>query len=158
MAAKKNKKVIYISSPLFTLGERMANRIISEHLSERLEGVEIILPQDFRIDGKFNDPKDYNKLFKSCLKAIDKSDIVIAVLDGADSDSGTAFEIGYAYAKKIPVIGVRTDYREGQEKGANLMLAESCTSIVREYSFTENTDQLCGSIVRRIKKVIKKKK
>lgn len=149
----KKKFTIYISSPLFSFGERMSNRVLAGHLAEMLENVNIILPQDFRVDGKFNDPKDFNKLFKKCLKAIDKVDLVLAVLDGADSDSGTAFEIGYAYANNIPVIGIRTDYRGGQEKGANLMLAESCISIVREYSFTENIDQLCESIVRRIKRL-----
>ena len=34
-----------------------------------------------------------------------------AMLDGAQVDDGTAWEIGYAYAKGIPVIGLRTDFR-----------------------------------------------
>ncbi|WP_371435202.1 PfkB family carbohydrate kinase [Polaromonas sp.] len=36
------------------------------------------------------------------LKALDKSDIVFAIADGVDA--GTMFEVGYARAKKIPVI------------------------------------------------------
>jgi len=34
-----------------------------------------------------------------------------AVLAGADVDSGTAFEIGYGFAKGKYLIGIRTDYR-----------------------------------------------
>lgn len=42
---------------------------------------------------------------------IDRSDIVLAVLDGTDVDSGTASEIGYAYAKGKLIIGYRGDLR-----------------------------------------------
>ena len=44
-------------------------------------------------------------------KAIDASDGVFAVLDGVDVDSGTAAEIGYAFAKGKPIIGYRGDFR-----------------------------------------------
>jgi nucleoside 2-deoxyribosyltransferase len=42
---------------------------------------------------------------------IDASDMVLAVLDGADVDSGTAAEIGYAFAKGKPILGYRGDFR-----------------------------------------------
>jgi nucleoside 2-deoxyribosyltransferase len=44
-------------------------------------------------------------------KAIARSDAMIAVLDGVDVDSGTASEIGYAYAKGLRIIGYRGDFR-----------------------------------------------
>jgi nucleoside 2-deoxyribosyltransferase len=43
--------------------------------------------------------------------AIDRSDIVFAILDGVDVDSGTAAEIGYACAKGKPILGYRGDFR-----------------------------------------------
>jgi nucleoside 2-deoxyribosyltransferase len=43
--------------------------------------------------------------------AIDRCDIVFAVLDGVDVDSGTAAEIGYAFAKGKPILGYRSDFR-----------------------------------------------
>jgi nucleoside 2-deoxyribosyltransferase len=43
--------------------------------------------------------------------AIDRCDAVLAVLDGADVDSGTASEIGYAFAKGKPILGYRGDFR-----------------------------------------------
>lgn len=42
---------------------------------------------------------------------IDSSDIVFAILDGVDVDSGTASEIGYAYARNKLIIGYRGDFR-----------------------------------------------
>jgi nucleoside 2-deoxyribosyltransferase len=43
--------------------------------------------------------------------AIDRSDLMFAVLDGVDVDSGTASEIGYAFAKGKPILGYRGDFR-----------------------------------------------
>jgi nucleoside 2-deoxyribosyltransferase len=42
---------------------------------------------------------------------IDSADLVLAVLDGVDVDSGTAAEIGYAFAKGKPILGYRGDFR-----------------------------------------------
>ena len=44
-------------------------------------------------------------------RAIDDCDVVLAVLDGADVDSGTAAEIGYAFARGKTLIGYRGDFR-----------------------------------------------
>jgi len=42
---------------------------------------------------------------------IDRCEAVFAVLDGTDVDSGTAAEIGYAFAKGKPILGYRGDFR-----------------------------------------------
>jgi nucleoside 2-deoxyribosyltransferase len=42
---------------------------------------------------------------------IDKADVIVAVLDGVDVDSGTAAEIGYGFAKGKRIIGYRGDFR-----------------------------------------------
>lgn len=44
-------------------------------------------------------------------QAIDACDGVLAILDGQDVDSGTAAEIGYAFARGKPVVGYRGDFR-----------------------------------------------
>jgi nucleoside 2-deoxyribosyltransferase len=44
-------------------------------------------------------------------RAIARCDLVFAVLDGADVDSGTAAEIGYAFALGKPILGYRGDFR-----------------------------------------------
>ena len=42
---------------------------------------------------------------------LDACDMVFAVLDGSDVDSGTAAEIGYAFARAKPILGYRGDFR-----------------------------------------------
>jgi len=51
---------------------------------------------------------------------IDKADVIVAVLDGVDVDSGTAAEIGYGFAKGKTIIGYRGDFRIAAEN-------EGCT-------------------------------
>jgi nucleoside 2-deoxyribosyltransferase len=43
--------------------------------------------------------------------AIDDAQVVVAVLDGVDVDSGTAAEIGYAFARGKRIVGYRGDFR-----------------------------------------------
>lgn len=38
-------------------------------------------------------------------------DAIIAILDGTDVDSGTAAEIGFAFAKSKVIVGYRGDFR-----------------------------------------------
>jgi nucleoside 2-deoxyribosyltransferase len=48
-------------------------------------------------------------------------------MDGVDPDSGTAWEVGYAYGKE-PVILVRTDFRRtGTGAPYNAIIAQSAT-------------------------------
>jgi nucleoside 2-deoxyribosyltransferase len=62
------------------------------------------------------------------LRLIDESRAVLASLDGQDVDSGTALEIGYAFAKGLLVVGVRTDIRlcADNEGGVVNLMIETC--------------------------------
>jgi len=42
---------------------------------------------------------------------IDDAEGILACLDGADVDSGTAAEIGYGFARGLIIVGLRTDFR-----------------------------------------------
>ncbi len=60
-------------------------------------------------------------------------------MDGADPDSGTCWECGYAYGKK-PVIVFRTDFRTAGDTASaayNMMLAESATARIDRPFATE---------------------
>lgn len=158
----KGKRVvrmrIYLAGPLFTVQERCMNRVLAGKLTEALPGAEVLLPQDFKHDDRYNDARAFGFIFKGCIDGIDSADLVVAWLDGPDSDSGTSFEVGYAYAKKIPVIGVRTDFRHNQERGVNVMLSRACSAFVYRPSFDEDVQGLARSIAQAIKKVTKQKK
>jgi len=52
-------------------------------------------------------------------KMLNRVEIMVAILDGSDVDSGVASEIGYAYAKGKKIIGYRSDFRlTGDDLGA----------------------------------------
>lgn len=55
------------------------------------------------------------------LRAIDGADGVVAVLDGVDVDSGTASEIGYAFAKGKRIVGYRNDFRRTGDTMASVV-------------------------------------
>jgi nucleoside 2-deoxyribosyltransferase len=76
--------------------------------------------------------------------AIDRAQGVIAVLDGVDVDSGTAAEIGYAFARGKRIIGYRGDFRlsaDNEGSTVNLQveffILESGGAIVSRYEDLE---------------------
>jgi nucleoside 2-deoxyribosyltransferase len=81
--------------------------------------------------------KGESRNFSRCKFHLDDADLLIALLDGPQVDDGTAWEIGYFYAKKSPgqkIVGIRTDFRRAREsEGAvvNAMVEEACDWIVR---------------------------
>lgn len=54
--------------------------------------------------------KDVKKIFEGdIIEGFKNINLVVALLDGLHVGAGTAWEIGYAYAHKIPIIGLKTD-------------------------------------------------
>jgi len=119
---------IYLAAPLFSECERAYNLSIARNLRNNF--FDVFLPQEAGDDSHTRDKEEQSRIFSENLKALENSDIIVAVIDGADADSGTAWEMGYAYAQKKQVIALRTDFRRaGMYERVNLMLEES-TKIV----------------------------
>lgn len=129
-------KRVYIASPL---GFAASTNAFMNDLVSRLTGIVAIENpwDDVRFEGDFAEistlesyservsrlEKINHELGKTNAERIDKSDAVLAILDGVDVDSGTAAEIGYAYAKGKRVYGLRTDFRlAGDNLGATVNL------------------------------------
>jgi nucleoside 2-deoxyribosyltransferase len=115
---------LYFAGPLFSFAEQSFNAETARFLESR--GFEVWLPQE-------HEPrtKTARAIFEMDVAAIDQADMVIACMDGPDPDSGTAWECGYAFAKRKPIVCYRTDFRlSGDTEGApyNLMLTESATA------------------------------
>ena len=147
---------IYLAAPVFSQVERLYNRKLAELLEARVPRCKVLLPQDVRTGpgaASYNDRRFLPALFKHCSAALAEADVVLALLDGADADSGVAFEAGRAIGMGKPVLGVRTDYRQSQIKGLNVMLAEGCTDVLCHFSFNERLDDLADAIVARIEKL-----
>ncbi len=122
-------RTVYLAAPLFSEAERDFNRKLRDEI--RSAGFSVFLLQED--SNNFKGDNRQKVIFNKNLKAIESSYIMVAVVDGIDIDSGTAWEIGYASAKGKPVIGLRTDFRTlGMEGRVNLMIERSvilCTGI-----------------------------
>jgi len=115
---------IYLSAPLFTLAERSWNRSLADMLRRR--GIKILMPQE--ISSAHNHAKH---IFQKNISAIKECDIMVAVLDQADTDSGTSWEVGYAYGIGKPILGIRTDFRgKADQFRVNIMNHYSCTAYI----------------------------
>lgn len=134
---------IYLAGPLFTQAERRWNANLATELRNRDGRITVLLPQQevkraINPDGKI----DFKKVKEICLEGIDDADVVVGILDGADADSGTCFECGYAYGKGKKVIGVRTDIRAHEHEGLNAMLKESCHTVIELPAFRDEEKDL----------------
>ncbi|AKB85888.1 nucleoside 2-deoxyribosyltransferase domain-containing protein [Methanococcoides methylutens] len=124
-------KKIYLAAPLFSVAEQEFNKKLENALEDL--GFSVFVPQEDSNDTEAaREEMDSNNIFKLNVEAIDACDILVAVLDGGtDVDSGTAWEIGYAYAKEKTVVGIKTDFRTlGPEGLVNLMIEESADDLV----------------------------
>lgn len=113
---------LYFAGPLFTTPERMWNAEVTSAL--RAAGHEVFLPQE-------NEPgRDAPGIFAADVGGIDWADGVVAIMDGPDPESGTAWEVGYAFGTKKPVILVRTDLRThaGDIGEYSAMLTQAATA------------------------------
>ena len=95
---------IYLAGPLFTTPEREFNVQLATRL--RAAGHEVFVPQENPASERTG-----AAIFRKDLEGLDWADGVVAVMDGADPDSGTCWECGYAYARKKPVVLFRSDLR-----------------------------------------------
>ena len=113
----------YIAGPLFNEKERELLEEINSIC--RAIGISTYLPSQ---DGGLLNQDNSDEVFQTDIEALNKADIVVANLNGADVDSGTAFEIGCAFAKGKKLFGLHTDFRTfSPTSEVNLMILKSCT-------------------------------
>jgi nucleoside 2-deoxyribosyltransferase len=130
---------LYVAAPLFTAAERDWNARLAAGL--RAAGHDVFLPQEQEpgLDGP--------AIFATDVAGIDGAEGLVAIMDGPDPDSGTAWEVGYAYAARKSIVLVRTDIRAmaGPAGDYNPMLAESATKRIDLPS--ASTDEVLAAIL-----------
>ena len=82
---------IYLAGPLFTTPEREFNDRLATML--RVLGHEVFVPQEHPASAPTG-----AAIFHKDVAGLDWAEAVVAIMDGADPDSGTCWECGYAYA------------------------------------------------------------
>ncbi len=118
---------IYLASPFFNETELENVKKAEKILMER--GFDVFSPRLNEVRTDINSqPALWSKeTFMNDRKFIDWADVVVMLYHGAYSDSGTAWECGYAYGTNTPVVVVHLG------NDSNLMVHEGChTNITME--------------------------
>ena len=131
--------MIYIAGPFFNDNEIAALSQVEQILSDR--GLAFFSPRQHETPGcQPQTPEWSSATFRLDRDAIDNCDLVLMVYHGNYSDTGTAWECGYAYAKGKPVVAVHTG------DSSNLMVHESAVANIR-------LDELAAYDFRKLEKI-----
>ncbi len=131
---------IYIAGPLFTEGERF----LLEKIDLICKKYQLLTYLPHRDAGLFkrDEKKEADFFFENDIKKLIESDIIIAVLNGQDSDSGTSWEMGYGYARNKRIIGYINDIRVYDPKlQLNAMVGSSLDYLVTDLNQLEEVIQ-----------------
>lgn len=109
---------VYLAGPFFSAAERWLVETVYEEL--KALGVEVWSP--------YHEVGPGEDIARADLDGLDSCDAVLALLD--HSDSGTIFEVGWAVAKRIPVVG----FGNAVEKEGMKMLGGSSVELHRDLS------------------------
>jgi nucleoside 2-deoxyribosyltransferase len=131
---------IYLAAPLFSEAEKNFNLAIAQLIRGNCKNIEVFLPQTI----EYQNSQQY---FEDRKKGVSSSNIVVAVMDGADADSGTCWECGYAYALGKPIILLRTDFRNsGDSGGFNAMLLGCSVKVVSGIDWKDELIQILNQL------------
>ena len=115
-AATNGKKYIYLAGPFFN-DEELKNVELAESVLEK-KGYQFFSPRRQSYDSEPGTKEWAYDIFETDRSQIENADVVVALYYGNDSDSGTAWECGYAAAIGKPIVLVHAK-RDGD---SNLMM------------------------------------
>lgn len=113
----------YLANGLFSLGDRLVNERLATAIRQAIPDIELYVPQE---NDAINDKASYADslaIAEADLAMLQMSDVLVAVLDGVEIDSGVAAEIGAFSMLNRPIVGVFTDVR--QQGRENMMKIEA---------------------------------
>lgn len=103
---------LYFANGLFSQADFNYNADLVAQLRAGVPNVDIYLPQENASINDKNAYADSKMIAQADTDEVLSSAAMIAILDGPVIDAGVASEIGIAYAKHIPILGLYTDSRQ----------------------------------------------
>lgn len=124
----EDKIAVYLAGPLFSRAEMEGARSLKREMEAAFgDRIEVVWPFEVASGSK-------GEIFRANLAALSRSPLMVAILDGAAVDDGTAWEVGCHFALfGRRAIGIRTDLRragEAPDSRVNLMIEEACRAVV----------------------------
>jgi nucleoside 2-deoxyribosyltransferase len=110
---------VYLAGPLFTEPERAFLDDVARHL--RQLGHEVFVPHEHEL--AIEAASAATEIFETDTAGLAAAEVIVAVVDGTDVDSGTAAELGWAAATNKLIIGLSTDMRVHKSGLQNLFVA-----------------------------------
>lgn len=128
---------IYLASPFFDNEERARVKLVKHIL--RSKGFEVFVPMEHKVENAeaISNFEWGSAVFKMDKNAIHSCDVMVVLYDGLYSDTGTAWECGYAFANNIPVVMVCPQIYMGR---SSLMMVNGCYSCLHSLSELELYD------------------
>lgn len=118
------------------------HRIKLEQIDKLCKSLEIDTYLPHRDAGIYKEGMESAHFFNKDKDMIDWCDIVVAVLNWEGIGSGTAWEIGYAYAKNKPIIGIVEDKNSINKE------FRTCVMCVNSAKLVEGLDELKKELIK----------
>lgn len=109
----------YLANGLFSEADQLYNKHLAARIRNNFPSIDLYVPQE---NAALNDKSGYANsldIFKGDNFYLDSADLMIAVLDGLEIDSGVAIEIGrfitfkeFDKSKKRYIFGIYSDIRQ----------------------------------------------
>ncbi len=102
----------YLANGLFSIGDRYVNEVIAKELRAAIPNIELYVPQENDAINDKNAYADSLTIARADLDSLKASDVLIAVIDGVEIDSGVAAEIGAFSMLNRPIVALFSDVRQ----------------------------------------------
>jgi nucleoside 2-deoxyribosyltransferase len=102
----------YLANGLFSIGDRLVNELLAKELRNAVPTIDLYVPQE---NDAINDKQAFANslaIAEADMEKLQESDVLIAVLDGIEVDSGVAAEIGVFSTYNRPIIALFSDVRQ----------------------------------------------
>jgi nucleoside 2-deoxyribosyltransferase len=103
----------YLAAPFFNQNERYIYARVIDYL-RNAEHLDLYVPQEHTVEDAWNLSNSAWawKVFKEDVRALDEAKVVYVLNFGMYSDSGTAWEAGYAYAKDKRIVNILVNQKD----------------------------------------------
>lgn len=103
----------YLAAPFFNHNERYIYARVIDYL-RNAEHLDLYVPQEHTVEDAWNlsNPAWAWEVFKEDVRALDEAKVVYVLNFGMYSDSGTAWEAGYAYAKGKRIVNILVNQKD----------------------------------------------
>lgn len=103
----------YLAAPFFNQNERYIYARVIDYL-RNAEQLDLYVPQEHTVEDAWNLSNSAWawEVFKEDVRALDEAKVVYVLNFGMYSDSGTAWEAGYAYAKGKRIVNILVNQKD----------------------------------------------